>query len=65
MECEECEVKAVVVDTRHCLGNQYRKRKCLECGKTFWTMEIEAEPDDVRLMLSIEKMKYRDRKRGN
>ena len=45
------------------MGTQFRKRKCKKCNKIFWTQEIEADIDDVRLMYSIKKMEYLDRKR--
>ena len=64
VECEECESKTIVVDSRYCMGTQFRKRKCKKCNKIFWTQEIEADIDDVKLMYSIKKMEYRDRKRG-
>jgi len=66
MECIYCgNDKAYVVDTRSCSGCVIRKRKCKECGKSFYTKEEEAMGmSEIREYYSILKMRYRDRKKS-
>jgi len=40
----------------------YRRRRCLECGHTFWTTEEQAFDDDVRNMLAYMKSMERRKK---
>ena len=41
MFCKECRGKTIVIDTRSFEDEVYRKRKCLVCGRKFFTAEIE------------------------
>lgn len=44
MRCPECGGKVTVSDTLHGLDNDtYRRRKCLECGYIFHTIETIEE----------------------
>lgn len=64
MDCLKCGGKTKTIDSRPFAGTRYRKRKCLECNNQFWTVEDEADPNEVRDMLDYLKMNFRDRKRG-
>lgn len=44
MYCRECGGKTIVMDTRSFEEEVYRKRKCLNCGRNFYTAEYE---DDI------------------
>lgn len=46
MKCPKCDGKARVMDTVPNLKEHetYRKRLCLECGHTFYSVEFETEP---------------------
>lgn len=41
MHCNECGGKTIVIDTRGFENEVYRKRKCLGCGRKFYTAETE------------------------
>ena len=42
MRCSMCGSKTKVIDTRHSSNNEiYRKRRCIECGYEFISMEFE------------------------
>ena len=42
MRCSMCGSKTKVIDTRHSSNNEiYRKRRCVECGYEFISMEFE------------------------
>lgn len=44
MKCPKCSGKIQVTDTVHTADNEiYRKRKCLSCGRFFYTTEFEVE----------------------
>lgn len=46
MNCLKCNGKVLVVDTVNTSNNEvYRKRKCTECGHSFYTAEFEVEYD--------------------
>ena len=46
MNCPKCNGKVLVVDTVNLPSNEiYRKRKCSECGYSFYTAEFEVEYD--------------------
>ena len=49
MICTKCGGKIRVVDTYHSNNNEiYRRRKCDDCGRGFYTVEFEVD-DDERL----------------
>ena len=41
MYCKECGGKTIVIDTRSFENEVYRKRKCIVCGRKFFTAETE------------------------
>lgn len=41
MYCRECGGKTIVMDTRSFENEVYRKRKCINCDRKFYTAEIE------------------------
>jgi transcriptional regulator NrdR family protein len=44
MKCSKCSGKVKVLDTIHSAENEiYRRRKCLECGRIFFSTEFEVE----------------------
>ena len=45
MYCE-CNGKTAVIDTVKGEDEIYRKRKCLKCGKIFYTVEFEVDSYD-------------------
>lgn len=60
LECPECKGKTKVINVRTCLGATYRQRKCLNCGFTFFTeeIEIEDEKDDNSTLDNFIKRKF-------
>jgi transcriptional regulator NrdR family protein len=48
MTCPKCNGKIKVIDSAHNTDDNemYRRRKCLECGHTFYTTEFEVAGDD-------------------
>lgn len=66
MLCPECGSKSQAIDSRIVELNVFRKRKCKECGHTFYTEEIEIDDiETVRGYLSAIKRKQRDRYKEN
>ena len=49
MHCPKCEGKVTVCDTVHVKKTNeiYRKRKCTDCGHTFFSVEYEVDNDDA------------------
>lgn len=49
MTCNKCGGKSKIVDTVNVKDDNetYRKHKCVECGRVFYTTEIEIVPDDL------------------
>lgn len=47
MNCPDCESKTRVVDSRRVELVVARKRECLECGRIFYTEEIEVEDHEA------------------
>lgn len=61
MKCPNCGGKNYVCDTVHNYKTNeiYRRRKCTECKKVFYTVEFEIElTKDVRESLSEYRKKY-------
>lgn len=48
MDCRQCGGKTGVVDSRRYMGTIYRKRTCEACNISFWTVEDEADPEEVK-----------------
>ena len=47
MRCPTCKGKLRTVDTIPCSDNSiYRRKRCLECGCLFYTIEFEIERND-------------------
>lgn len=46
MSCPECNAKTTVIDGSNNFNENelYRKRKCLNCGKTYYTIESIVSP---------------------
>lgn len=44
MVCPKCKGKVVIVDSVNTPEEEiYRRRKCIECGHNFYTVEFEVE----------------------
>lgn len=50
MKCPECEGKTKVVDSGEYIGLRIRRRNCLICKHSFYT--VEEETDDVETIRS-------------
>ena len=47
MRCHKCKGESRVIDSVHTSDNEnYRKRKCLECGRIFYTCEYMVYPNE-------------------
>lgn len=60
MKCPNCNGKTTVTDTVHRddTNETYRKKKCLNCGHTFYTVEFDI--DDPAAVQDIwQKYRYR------
>lgn len=62
MDCPKCESKTSVLESRAYIGTQYRRRRCPNCGHTFWTSEEEANMDEVKAMKADSKAEQRRKK---
>lgn len=68
MNCIVCNNKTTTKETRTLLsGVVVRKRKCLSCGYTFFTVEEAVDYDDIRQEYreTINAMMYEKRKEKN
>ena len=63
MNCPNCKGKVTVRDTVHVekANEIYRKRKCTDCGHTFFTVEFEVDDDDA--LKGIWAKNYRTKKK--
>ena len=59
MNCLKCGAKTAVLDSRPFAGTRYRKRKCIKCNNIFWTVEDEADPEEVRELIAYQKAVHR------
>lgn len=48
MTCKQCGGKTGVVNSRKYMDTIYRKRTCEACNFSFWTVEDEADPEEVK-----------------
>ena len=49
MKCEKCSGKLRVIDSVNSPDNViYRKRKCVNCGFIFYTIEFDVEYSDIK-----------------
>jgi transcriptional regulator NrdR family protein len=58
MNCLKCKGNAGVIDTLHYKGIIYRRRKCKECGHTFYTEErVSEDKTNIRAAINFKKLK--------
>lgn len=48
MNCKFCNNKTSVVDTVPYNHKVYRRRRCVSCDKTFYTVEVDANLDEAK-----------------
>jgi len=59
MNCKYCDGDTAVKESIKFAGTVYRRRKCKECNKAFWTEEIEVENKyDIYNVTSYKRYKY-------
>lgn len=62
MTCSDCGGHTKVMDTVTIANEVYRRRRCLNCNKLFFTEEIDVGYKcDVRYKFNQAKMKYFDK----
>lgn len=68
MNCSICNSNTMVVNTINGGYVTYRRRKCLNCNNSFYTIECEADEadlEDIRFLIAKKKRNQRNKNRGN